>query len=353
MRKYYRNIIFSKTPLKSQFRYKDLFQILPIISGRVPMSPHNRHFPLLIEYFVDYDENHYAKREDILDDISLQEMTKIEIMNLLSVLSNHRFFSYNYENHQWAIMTPNKELKSLTPEEKDIFNNQYSSWTISGFIYPGLRKDLFIDELTENIYPQTELVPLSYYYFTDNPFESKDKEITFPPTIESCLDNYFQLSIKTQKRIKSAVTLICDGIDISDYKRSLSFLAYVSAIETMVGLEYPDNEIEFECSSCQSIAKSPYVCQTCGKPIWGIKTKFKEYLRKFVADGEKSLVKFNKIYNLRCKIAHDGQIFLGDLDFSLYKSEKKENEWLMKSEALQMARIALTNWLRYPEKASR
>lgn len=353
MRKYYRNIILSKTPLKSQFRYNDIFQILPINDSNIPISPYNNHFPLFLEFYIDHDTKTKPKKTDILDELATQETVKTEIINVLSVLSNHRFFNYRVENHQWAIMTPSVKFADLNPEQQELYNNQYSSWTISGFLYPGLRKDLLIDSFTDFKFPTTQLISPSYKYFTDDPVDSKNKEITLPDSIISSLDNYYNLSSKTKKRIKSAVYMICDGIDIADYRRSLAFLSFVSAIENIVTIEFDDSSIVFECNSCQRIAKSPHSCPNCGQPIWGIKTKFKEFLKKFVAGGASSVDKYNKIYNLRSKIAHAGRLLLGDYDLSLNNSDSKNDDWLMKLETLQLARISITNWLRYPDKASK
>ncbi len=352
MRKYYRRIIYTKTPLKSQFRYKDRFQILPIYSDKAPSSPYNKHFPLFLEYYIDFDENQHPKGIDIFDDLSAQQVVEFEIMNLLSVLSNHRFFKYKSQNDQWAVMTPNVGFENLKPEGNEIFNNQNSCWTISGFIYQGLKNDLEIKDFTEYKFPETSLVSSYYDYFTLDPIEDEKNEILFPETINSCLDIYYLLSSKTLRKIKSSIALICDGIDISDNKRSLAFLSFVSAIEAFVGLEISDNDVKFECNSCKTIIKSPYSCPECGKPIWGIKVKFKEYLSKFVAGGEKSISKYNKIYNLRSKIVHQGQLFIGDYEFSLNNMDIKENDWLMKLETLQLARISLTNWLRFDKKAN-
>jgi len=353
MRKYYRRIIFTKTPLKSQFRYKDKFQILPIESQIAPTSPYSKHFPLFLEYYIDFDNNKAAKGIDIFDDLSAQQVVEYEITNILSVLSNHRFFKYKADGSQWAMITPSVEFKDLSEEQKNEFNNQYSSWTVSGYVYPGLRKELEIEKFTEFKFPETPLFSHYYNYFTHNPVENEKGEIIFPETIFSCLDNFFSLSPKTLKKIKSSVALICDGIDISDSKRSLAFLSFVSAIEAFVGLEFSDKEIEFDCNSCKTIKNSPYQCPDCGEPIWGIKTKFKEFLKKFVAGSEKSISTYNQIYNIRCKIAHHGQLFIGDYEYSLENMDKKESDWLMKLKTLQLARLSLTNWLRYEKKASR
>ncbi len=352
MRKYYKRILFSKTPLKTQFRYKDKFQIFPIESETAPSNPYCKHFPLFLEYYIEFDKNQSPENVDIFDDLSAQQVVEFEIMNLLSVLSNHRFFKYRLTNNQWGINTPNIAIENLKPNEKNFFNNQTSSWIISGYFYPGLKADLEINNFSKLDFPQTQLVTPYYQYFTIDPVEKEKGEILFPETIISSLDNYYSLSSKTLKKIKFSIALICDGLDISDFKRSLAFLSFVSAIEALAGLEISNSEIEFDCNSCHSIKKSPHYCPDCNKPIWGIKAKFKAFLKTFVAGGVESVSKYNRIYNLRSKIAHQGQLFISDYEFSFDNIDKKGDDWLMKLETLQLARISLTNWLRYEKKAS-
>lgn len=150
----------------------------------------------------------------------------------------------------------------------------------------------------------------------------------------------------------SCIYLACDGIDISANKRTLSFLSYVSAIEGLIGLEIGDDEIQFECGSCKSIKYSPYECPECGRPIWGIKQKFVNFLSKFVAGSEKSKKIYRDIYNLRSKITHTGKLFSSDYELSFYDSkiDQENRDWLMRLKTLQLFRISLNNWLRYPHK---
>jgi hypothetical protein len=107
----------------------------------------------------------------------------------------------------------------------------------------------------------------------------------------------------------------------------------------LVDIEADDNEIEFSCKSCKSIKKSPYVCQECSNPIWGISQKFYKHLEKFVAGGKKSSKKYRKIYNLRSKIVHQGRLFLSDYELSFRDMDKKEDELIMKIETLQVVRV--------------
>lgn len=249
-------------------------------------------------------------------------------------------------------MTPNAGFDNISKEQTYLYNNQYSFWAIGGYMYPNLGKELEIKEFSEVKFPPMTLISPYYQYFTNDPIEKTDGKIRFPECIISCLDSYFSLTPKTLQKVKSCIFLTCDGIDIINHKRSLAFLSFVSAIEGLVSLEIDDNEIVFECHNCKAIKESPYQCPKCGKPIWGIKTKFVEFLRKFVAGSEKSAQTYKEIYNLRCKITHQNQLFLGDYELSLDEDKMniEHRDWLMRLKTLQLIKISLSNWLIYPEK---
>jgi len=56
--KYCRNIIFTNAPLLKAFRYRDLFQLIPISdSKKASISRYARHFPAFLEYKVDMQED--------------------------------------------------------------------------------------------------------------------------------------------------------------------------------------------------------------------------------------------------------------------------------------------------------
>jgi rubrerythrin len=63
-------------------------------------------------------------------------------------------------------------------------------------------------------------------------------------------------------------------------KKNLSFISFISAIETLVNEEYRDenNKIEYSCNKCKAIKDSPFKCEVCGNPTWAIGYKFKEFL---------------------------------------------------------------------------
>src|ERR1035437_3410 len=202
MRRYYRRVIFSKTPLRTQYKYRNVFQILPIDSKVAPTNPYADDFPLFLEYYIDFKEN---ENIDVLTEVAIQQKREFEIVNLLSVLTNHRFFKYQTDRNSWTITTPNIGYENLTEEVSKLYNNQYSSWVLAMYVYPGLKDELEITGFTEEKFSNTNLVSPYYHYFTNNPIDKKDGEIQFPETITDCLDSYFELSDKTMHKVKSCI----------------------------------------------------------------------------------------------------------------------------------------------------
>lgn len=349
MKKFFRKIVFSNSKLTTSYQYEDVFQVLPIYSLQHPQCPYAKHFPLFLEYTIDFENN---EPNNLIKLTEARINKEKGILNILSCLTNHRFFNYNSSMMGWGVELPNKIIDSLNEEEKEIIENQESRFFLGGFLYHGLKDDLQINAFT-NFTPQAICKDnqLNEYY-TNNPIDDYTQEVQFPVTLHPALYSYYSLSDKTRKKLDSCIYLACDGIDISANKRTLSFLSYVSAIEGLIGLEIGDDEIQFECGSCKSIKYSPYECPECGRPIWGIKQKFVNFLSKFVAGSEKSKKIYRDIYNLRSKITHTGKLFSSDYELSFYDSkiDQENRDWLMRLKTLQLFRISLNNWLRYPHK---
>jgi hypothetical protein len=349
MKKHYRKIVFSNSILTTSFRYENEFQVLPFNISNKPQCPYAKHFPLLLEYTLDFKDKEPNKMVKLTE---FQINREKEILNLLSCLTNHRFFSYNSSMMGWGVEFPNKIIENMTETEKHIINNRESSFFIGGYIYNGLKEDLIIDEFTDYSYKAVYKDNLLNEYYTDNPIDDYKHEISFPATIYPALHSYYLLSDATRKKVDACIYLACDGIDISAHKRTLSFLSYVSAIEGLIGLEIGDDEIQFECGSCKHIKSSPYSCPICGRPIWGIKQKFIKFLSEFVAGSDKSKKIYSDIYNLRSKITHSGKLFSSDyeLSFDDSKIEQENRDWLMRLKTLQLFRVSLDHWLRYTNK---
>ncbi len=75
-------------------------------------------------------------------------------------------------------MTPNIGFDNLSEEQKLLYNNQNSSWVIGGYMYPNLKKELEIEQLSEQKHPETPLISPYYQYFTNNPVENHEGKNT-------------------------------------------------------------------------------------------------------------------------------------------------------------------------------
>lgn len=356
-KEFIRNVVFTLTPLGAKFRYKEEFQVFPLLSDKAPQSEVASHFPVCIEYWIDTDEivnvgkdiNKYVgveiekeDQESTAFDQSMSKMTFLtnklrEICNLLSAITNHRFFTPKSPKQFWAL-----PLYKDNPED---YNECSSFWAFEFFYYPELPHELKIEYFSDlgKLEP-ISLIPTKTYYLND-PFDHPKKLITFPDTIHYTLDRYYSLNETERRVVNSTIYLICNSLELRDDMKSLALLSAVSAIETLINYEYRNEKIEFECKDCQTIKSSSYHCQKCNRPIWGIAQKFRKFLLTYVSSSEESRKKYNKIYSLRSKIAHTDYLISGDNFVDWSGDDKTEKLRQLFIEAIQLSRLSLVHWL--------
>jgi hypothetical protein len=342
MRVYYRNIVFSDHELTRGLKYKDIFQLKPMHLKRAPSSNLLKIFPLLIEYWIESTDSPEIKnpRSNRLTgpllELSIQSAQVHKLLDLLTSITNYNFFWYGGNDFEWYIPVPENI--------KEVKNNSRSTVGWGIFYYPEMSDDLKITGFSEKDYSDVTLIN-DYYYFTH--FD-KFKNIAFPVSYVSFLDTYFKLIEPTKAKTNAVIKLIKHGIETFHKFKSLSFLSFISAIETLVDEEYRDEnkKIVFSCDNCKSLKESPFKCETCGQPVWAVGFKFKEFLKKYISSSPGSITKYNKIYNLRCKIAHSGYLLLGDNNLNVWeKPEKSEKEYITHLETMQLSRLSLFNWI--------
>ena len=302
---------------------------------------------MIIEYWVDEDENpevaeDWTELKNLISSTANQTNRLNRLTRLLSAITNHRIFYYYPTETKWGMIMP----EELTDDNKEEMNNQSSHRFYELYYYPNMHKDLTISDFSVQRHPNPILIQHTHY-FTDEPFDNKKKQLTFPRTIYDILEHYFNLDPKSRKVVDTIAHLICNGIDLNTKMKSMSFLSFVSSIETLVNYEYKDKKdgVEYECPDCHTVKSSPIRCPKCGKPIWGVKAKFKEFLKTYVAKGEGSIKKYNRIYNLRSEIVHNGHLLLNDEQIDWTESTKAESQWMTHMETMQLSRLALVNWL--------
>jgi len=342
--RFYKTIIFSKTPLKSHFRYKDEFQIYPCDSPEAPQTD-RFDFPLFIEFWVDEDEKvevpiEYEEFTSLLAETSLYTKKLNRIIRLLSAITNHEFSSYPVEV-KWGVPMPD-----LKQENSGKINSQSSRLFMSLYTYSTMRTESQITEFSSQSHKSMGYRKHHDYYLND-PFEDIKKEIDFPDTINSTLEKYYDLESKTQLLVDTICHLIKNGLTLETKMKSLSFLAFVSSIETLINHEYKTfkGDVEFECDGCQTIKSSPVNCKKCGRPSWGISTKFYTFLRTYVAYSEEAVKKFKRVYGMRSKIVHTGVLLLGDEFITWGNSDVEQSQFEIRAETKQLARLSVILWL--------
>lgn len=326
MKSYRRCIVFTKRPLKEAYVYRDRFIVQPITRSNIPHSPYAKHFPAFLDFTVESEDGRGIIEKDI------DETRKI--CAILTALSNFEFFTYNTDKVAWGVVAPSVDISSMTEEEIAKMNEEARSsvWLcVAGFMYPDYAQDRIISSLSVldgNSIMQCDNNPS---YFTDNPIQEEKDKVLFHEKMGNALDTFYSLDEDTRKIVYSAILLIADGIKLGLHYQSLGFLSYVSSIETMVDLENKGIKIHH--------------CQKCGQPIYSVKKKFLDYLGKYVSNTEASRKKFSDYYSLRSRIAHAGNLFISDVEFSLLNKEIDNKEWFKYMEVQQLARLSLYQWL--------
>ena len=329
MRYFRRNIIMTKTPLRTAYQYRDVFILQPIVRDDIPKCPYARHYPAFLDFYIDTD---VTKTEIELMVLSLDRVK--EICTLLTALSNFEFFTYSTTDCAWGVIAPSSSFDEMTSEEKDLWNRQAlnSVWMpVPMYTYEGFQYDRLISSVALESPNKRMVCDKNPRYFNDEPDEYGKSGIILSEDLTCALDTYYALDWNSRKSVFAAMTLITNGINLGEQYQSLGFISYISAIETLVSLECKKVKVEH--------------CKECGQPRYKVSKKFLDLLAKYVSSTEKSQSKFKKMYNLRSKIAHTGELFISDVEFNLLKRDEMDGEWFRYLEVQQLARLCVFRWL--------
>lgn len=314
-RKYFKSIVFCKEFIHDHFRYKDIFQIYPVVDNRVRPDAHITQVPMFIEYWLNADTSiKTAPPVSFEDGVPTMDETQNnylkDLLRQLSVYTSYHFFVNDYAANWSVPLERNSILPKLTKR---------SNYTAN--IY--FRKYPKISSFTKIREKKYEDLPGEGY----SHFNSKEE-------MTNLFDIFFGLEDFKKSAVTSSMALIAQGEMATWRMKSISFISYVSAIETMVELESKINNIR------------PERCECCGNLKYQVTKKFKDYLKLYLNDYSDEMNKaLSKIYNMRSEITHKGQLMLGDaiLDWNNYT---KENEHYHQLEFLRLiTKQSLRQWL--------
>jgi hypothetical protein len=327
---FHRAIIFTKIPLKGYFRFGDKFQIFPAELENMPTSKLQKHHPVILEYTTtEEDKIEILSDFEELRDLGTLTATTLtkqqEILNLLTLFSNHLFFKYNDLTGTWGMPV----LKDNPGEEANTWS---SKWNLALFHWPELPKQLKIDRFSEPTCPEIEYDKHIKYYFHNPNFDYYfDKDIRFPNTIKLGIKVYYDLNVDSKRVIDSAISHYVSAFELRQFKKSLSIIAAFTAIETMVNNEFR-NEKAYRCGECNQLQ-------------YKVAKKFRDFLFNYVGKSDNNKKKFNAFYSLRSKIFHTGNILSTENLWSDLSKDEKDKEFLTHIEVLQLSKISIIHWL--------
>ena len=332
MDRFQKTIIFTKTPLSGYFLMPDRFLIYPANLEGLPSSASQRHYPVILEYIIEEDEIIESPQDDtVLRDLRTLTASTItkqdEILNLLTLLTNHHFFRYYDLTGNWGMPI----LKEDAGEEA---NEWSSKWNMTMFYWPGLPEQLKIEGFTdiEGEFEPVEFVPfLKYYQHNPNYDYYQDQVITFISIISLGIESYYSQGKEVKTIINAAISHSVSAVEIRQFKKTLSVISAFTSIETMVNYENKDFK--------------PTRCKECGQLQFKVAKKYRDYLLKYIGDNESNRKKFNALYSLRSKIVHTGQKFKTENLWTNLPQEEKDEELINQLEVILLSKLSIIYWL--------
>lgn len=354
-----RKLLFSKTPLKGYYRFGDIFQLAPAPeSAPRPPDPMADH-PLILEFrydtriACDREEDFWhrdvweRKRDQELgedgwteDQLSMhrshtessrQWAIVKELTVILSALTNHRFFEYESKG-AWI------DSRIHNPGAPETETTISTIWAYTGYRLPELD---WPEE--EFLCPISEAVPRVPYgeHYKDLPdayVVGQEFEIHIPDALDDFLEIYFALEADTKQAFYAACHLWGQAFDLRSNTPSMSLVASVSAIETLV------NYMDVPGSPCQEcgISRSLERCPACSTPRYRLTSRFREFLKKYAGSDAKFA---NRLYGYRSSISHAGALLRAELFDSGFTKGGDDEQIIFRHATTRVTHIALVNWL--------
>lgn len=326
---FYKEIIFTKTPLKGIYRYQDLFQIYPAELDKMPESKFQKHYPVIIEYAISPEDEVIPEYlieglEEFSKETATRSVKVEELLRLLTVFSNHLFFRYKAGDGFWGVPITEDE-----PGEKA--NSWRSYWDFKMFFWPEGPQQK-IDSFTEQSFDKVSFrAHHPYFMVRPNLDIHTDKNICFPTSINEFITAYYKSPDSVKSVVLRAMNHLYSSVELLNSKNTLSLISAFTSIENMIELEYQGQTI--------------YNCDSCSQPKFQVTKKFREYLTNYVGQNDTLKRKFNLYYKKRSKIIHIGEVLATEVLYSGLPKHERDEDSITHLEVIQVSRLAISHWL--------
>lgn len=318
---YRQAITLSSLPVTGWYRYRDVFQILPPneLLKRPPAV--EAHHPVIFQWKHPESteprsiSGHFDIPKWVLDKDSAAEKAR-EILLVLGVLLNNRIFEY-HGRQSWFVDLEETGSGTLDPKwGQELYTGRDFKVVIEGF------------SSIEGI-PEVETVETNKYL--NRWFITYDAVFDIPKDLTFLLDKFFALSSEDKKSFLSSCALFEQGIDTWGNYPSLSFVGFVSCLETLINVDNKDVELER--------------CKECGQERHRVTHKFREFFLKYGNDSAEFKKYAMKIYKYRSKVVHTGELFNGEVMPLQFGSDARIYDDDFRRSVIRTCRICIVNWL--------
>jgi hypothetical protein len=302
-----RSVLFSSAPTTGYFRYRDVFQIVPV----PPEAPRPKFIlgdhPLFLEVKVHISSNF------MITNLRYQRAAR-ELELLLSSLLDLRVWSIGTEmRHHWSmdisedtIVLPSKFLQE-------------------GYSWSGAVPELDDFRSTEHLSPIEQLDPHEYY---SSRGISVDRKLDMSSDINEQLDKFFSLPIGQREKFLRAGYWFQHAHTVFHYSKSASFVALVSAIEALI----PKPKGGTRCPHCK---------QMLGV---GLRKQFVDFVESLVPGGAVPEAERKRFYRVRSALSHGGKLLAADHGVWGF-TPKQLGEGSDTRAVWQIVQLVLHNWL--------
>lgn len=309
---------FCDEKVEGTFRYKDLFQIVPVpkIAPQPQVSVADHPFRLQFSY--------NSSSHSMTDSKRRTEKATVYV-RLLNLLSKRRItFDSGFVEFNWVMETKNP--KKWTAE-----------WRQGGYTYKGLSGRTKRYSYLKRFRP-IALVPSKKYY-SERQVRGTGA-LQFPNNLSKSIDLAFSLDKKDWGQFYMACSWYSQAEDIWQRSNSSSFIAMVSAIECLI--DKPE-----QCPECdQTITVALGKCSSCKKPIYRLTQNFKNFLRKYVSFIDQFPNEKKVLYDVRSKLSHGLDLFSRDLQpWNFMIDVKTQEEAALQRNLHFIVSTAIYKWL--------
>lgn len=289
-----RRILFSDTPVRTAFRYRDEFQILPMPPGSPVPAELNAEWPFLFEFT-------YLGSDHSIIDARRHDLASSKLVSLLNALSL---------SHISPISSASDKAWVLTDTGR-------TAWAQIGYFHPVPNGPGFLD--TSRYAPMRRFPSESFYQgFADTLHHG----FSWADDIEQMLGNYSAMSETDRDRFDMAAHWYGRYPELRRVSGSAGLVALVTALEALA----------------PKAVVPP--CQTCGH-VGSVIAGFRLLLDGAVPGHSEEKDQF---YRLRSRIAHGSGLMFAELS-GWGGGSQATSQHFAQYRIEEVVRLALHNWL--------